>query len=352
LDEAVAMTPGGIQLLHAGWLWLLPGLIVAALLWRYFAEADEDTGLASGAASSRHRLSHPLLHLIPRVGGGHRRHVASQVLLWIVLACLVLALSQPVRIGEQVSEPERERDIVFIVDTSLSMILRDYVLNGQRVERISLLKNLLKQFVHNLQGERISVIVFGETAHTLLPLTQDQQLLTTMISRISAGMVGRYNAMGDAIALAVREAGDDAGDKEQRNQILVLFTDAGQHTGRIEPQAAAQLAAEAGLPLYTVAIGASTMEAQEQRKYSGLLYQTVDTALLDTLAQVTHGNSYQAGDGNALERVVADITRHEDNIADQQIRYVQKPLYLWPLIAGLILFGVFQLLRLLRSVSP
>jgi Ca-activated chloride channel family protein len=160
-------------------------------------------------------------------------------------------------------------------------------------------------------------------------------------------MVGRYNAMGDAIALAVREAGNN----QQRNQILVLFTDAGQHTGKIEPRAAAQLAAEAGLPLYTVAIGASTMQAQEQRKYSGLLYQTVDMGLLDALAQATSGNSYQAGDGNALERVVADITRHEDNIADQKIRYVQTPLYLWPLLTGLILFGGFQILRLLRSIN-
>lgn len=347
LAEAVAVTPGSIQLLHAGWLWLLPALIIAALLWRFWADVDEDTGLASGAVSSRHRVKHPLVHLIPRVSGAHHRYLASGVLLWLVLGCLVLALSQPVRIGKQVSEPVRERDIVFIVDTSLSMILRDYVLNGQRIERISLLKNLLKQFVGNLRGERISVIVFGETAHTLVPLTQDRQLLTGMISRLSAGMVGRYNAMGDAIALAVREAGK----KQQRGRILVLFTDAGQHTGRIEPQAAAQLAAEAGLPLYTVAIGASAMEAQEQRKFSGLLYQTVDMELLNVLAQATGGNSYQAGDGNALERVVADITRHEDNIADQKIRYMQKSLYMWPLLAGLIMFGGFQLLRLLRGVS-
>jgi Ca-activated chloride channel family protein len=346
LDEALAMTTGGVQLAHAEWLWLLPVLIIAALLWSYFAEPDDDTGLASGAVPGRHRLSHPLLHLITPVSAGRHRRLVLQVLMWILLSALVLALSQPVRIGAQLSKPTHERDIVFIVDTSLSMVLRDYVLNGQRIERISLLKNLLKQFVHNLKGERISIIVFGETANTLVPLTQDRHLLSNMISRISAGMVGRFNALGDAIALAVREAGDE----RQRSRILVLFTDAGQHTGRIEPQAATQLAAEAGLPLYTIAIGATTLEAQELRQHSGLLYQTVDMALLEGLAQMTNGNSYQAGDSDALEQAVADISRHEENVAEQKVQYVQKPLYIWPLISALLLFSLYQLVRLLRSV--
>jgi Ca-activated chloride channel family protein len=341
----MAMTSGSVILLHPDWLWLIPALMIAALMWRYFSLADDDIGLVSGAASNRYRFTHPLLELIPRVNTSRGRRFTSQVLLWLVLASLVLALSQPVRIGEQLSEPPRERDIVFIVDTSLSMVLRDYILNERRVERISLLKNLLKQFVRNLKGERISIIVFGETANTLVPLTQDRQLLAQMISRISAGMVGRYNALGDAIALAVREAGV----ARRRSQILVLFTDAGQHTGNIEPQAAAQLAAEAGLPLYTIAIGAATPEGEEQRRYSGLLYQPVDMILLNALAEITQGNSYQAGDSNTLQQTIADITRHKENIADQQVRYVREPLYMWPLALGLLLFTLTQILRVLRS---
>jgi Ca-activated chloride channel family protein len=341
----MAMTPGSIVLLHPVWLWLLPVLMIAALFWRYFSSLDEDIGLASGAASNRQRFTHSLLYLIPRVSTSRGRRLASHVLLWLVLASLVLALSQPVRVGKQLPEPPRERDVVFIVDTSLSMVLRDYILNGQRIERISLLKNLLNQFVRNLTGERISIVVFGETANTLVPLTQDQQLMSQMISRISAGMVGRYNALGDAIALAVREAGG----AQQRSQILVLFTDAGQHTGNIEPQAAAQLAAEAGLPLYIIAIGAATVKAEEQRQYSGLLYQTVDMTMLNALADITQGNSYQADDSNALEQTIADITRHKENIAEQQVRYVREPLYMWPLALGLLLFTLKQLLRLLRS---
>ena len=339
------MTPGSIILLHPGWLWLIPILMFFALIWRYFSLLDEDVGIASGAASNRHRFTHPLVFLIPRVATRRSWRFISQISLWLVLASLVLALCQPVRIGKQLPEPPRERDIVFIVDTSLSMVLRDYILNEQRVERISLLKNLLNQFVLNLKGERISIIVFGETANTLVPLTQDQQLLSELIGRISAGMVGRYNALGDAIALAVREAGD----AQQRKRILVLFTDAGQHTGNIEPLAAAQLVAEAGLPLYTIAIGAATIEAEEQREYSGLLYQSVDMTLLHELADITQGSSYQAGDRDTLQKTITDITRHEEYIAAQQVRYVREQLYMWPLTLSLLLFSFMQMLRLFRS---
>jgi len=339
------MNIGAVTLLQPGWLWLLPALLFTAVLWRYFGEPEEESGLVGGTVTNRRQFIHPLLHLIPTTSGERRWPLLSRILLWLIFSCLVLALSQPVRIGEQIPQPSRERDIVFIVDTSLSMVLRDYVLNDMRVERISLLKNLLRQFVHDLQGERISVIVFGETANTLVPLTQDKQLLTDMISRISAGMVGRYNALGDAIALAVREAGEVA----DRRRILVLFTDAGQYTGNIEPQASAQLAAEAALPLYTIAIGAATVEAKEQNGRSGLLYQTVDTALLDTLATTTGGKSYQAGDSNALEQAVADVTRHSENLAEQPVRYVQKPLYIWPLILGLLVFSVIQVVRVMNK---
>jgi Ca-activated chloride channel family protein len=343
----MAVTPGSVILLQPLWLWLIPVLMIVALVWRYFSQVDEDTGFASAAISNKRRFTHPLLHLIPHARASRVSRFIWHIVFWLALAILVLALSQPVRIGEQLPDPPRERDIVFIVDTSLSMVLRDYILNNQRVERISLLKNLLKRFVQTLKGERISIIVFGESANTLVPLTQDQQLLTAMINRISAGMVGRYNALGDAIALAVREAGD----VQKRGQILVLFTDAGQHTGSIEPQAAAYLAAEAGLPLYTIAIGATTYAAEEQRQLSGLLYQTVDMTLLQSLAKITHGNSYQAGDSHALDLSIADITSHKENVAEQPVRHVREPLYMWPLALGLLLFTLQQMLRLLRSSS-
>ena len=84
----------------------------------------------------------------------------------------------------------------------------------------------------------ISVIVFGDSAYTLLPLTDDQALTRRMLARIRTTMAGRFNALGEAITLAVKEA-----DKNpQRRRILVLFTDADSSTDNLSPTAAAELA--------------------------------------------------------------------------------------------------------------
>ena len=63
-----------------------------------------------------------------------------------VVASIAISLTEPVRIGERLPDPPQERDIVFIVDTSISMILRDYVLDGKRIDRMTLLKGVLDRF--------------------------------------------------------------------------------------------------------------------------------------------------------------------------------------------------------------
>jgi len=95
-------------------------------------------------------------------------------------------------------------------------------------------------------------------------------------------MAGRFNAIGDAIALAVKQAtqiNDKTGKINKRKRILVLLTDADQPTGEIEPDVAAQLAKNANLPLYTIAIGATSLAAEESR-LGGLLYSPVDIRLV------------------------------------------------------------------------
>ena len=222
------------------------------------------------------------------------------------------------------------------------MILRDYLLDGQRVARITLLKGLLDRFVQSLHGERIGVIVFGESAYTFVPLSRDSQLVRRMLSRIETGMAGRFKAMGEAIALAVRDSQGDPG----RKRLMILFSDASQTTGTITPQAATALAARAGIPLYTVAIGAATYAAEEQRK-SGLIYQPVDLALFEDLARRSGAQSYRATDPAGLEKAIADIDKREKNTHQPEPRYYRIALYHWPLLGGVLLLLLLALPALL-----
>lgn len=345
-----------IQWLYPAYIWLLPLLLTLDLGWRKFFAPGSEINLNAIESWSRGRFRHPLLHLIPQAPRHGATPYLIRGLIWVILTSLVLALSQPVRLEKQRPRHMQGRDITFIVDTSLSMALRDYELAGQRVERIHLLKGLLKKIVSQLQEDRISIIVFGESAYTLVPLTKDQALLGDMIDRITAGMVGRHNAIGDSIALAVREArqrGDNGGDNGadhsadnsgDNKRILVLLTDAGTHTGKISPHAAAQLASEAGLSLYIVAIGATTDAAEEKTGYSGLLFQTVEMPLLEELAALTGGKSYLASDSGAINNAITDITQHDSNPVLSHPSYVMTELYPWLLLPALAGMGILPLL--------
>ncbi|MFK5914898.1 MAG: VWA domain-containing protein [Woeseiaceae bacterium] len=260
-------------------------------------------------------------------------------------------MSQPVKIGEKRPNPPQERDIVFIVDTSVSMILRDYILDGQRISRMNLLKGVLDNFIQELNGERMSIIVFGDNAYTLVPLTSDQHLLRTMLSRVQATMAGRFNAMGAAISLAVKQAisqQDQSNKANTRKRVLVLLTDADQPTGDIDPITATQLAKAHNLPLYTIAIGSTSINSEEKRQ-GGLLYSPVDLDLVKRISKTTGAKYFQAGDPNALDDAIAAINQHETNTREIEPLYFKEPLYFWFLIAASVLFISQQILILLIS---
>jgi len=338
------LNTSNIEFTQPMWLWLLPILAGLYLLLRHLGEAEDDIGLAEISPESRLHLLHPLAVLLPTRDKMIHKRIGQQILHMLVLVLLVITLASPERIGEKLPEPPENRDIHFIVDSSISMMLRDYVLDGKRVDRMSVLKQVLMHFVDGLRGERISVTVFGNRAYTLVPLTRDQALIRHMITRIEPSIAGRYNAMGDAIALAVSQASQ----QKTRRQVLVLLTDADTDTGIIPPRTAAQLAAEANLPLYTVAIGSGAQEAAEQR-IVGLVYEPADLQLLKQLSELTGAISYQARDTQALQKAIQAIEQLEKTPLKAEPRYYREPLYLWPMLLALSLLTLTQVSSLLKG---
>ncbi|GMR08995.1 MAG: hypothetical protein BMS9Abin26_2007 [Gammaproteobacteria bacterium] len=338
---------GQIDLLSPYWLWGLPVLLVIFLLIRHYGQYDDQTGLSGSEAFYHLRFMHPLASRISNKDKSANTGIYSDILYLIIFSLLTLSLAEPVRIGEKMPPPADERDITFIVDTSVSMVLRDYIYDGERIDRMSLLKGLLDRFVQQLHGERISIIVFGDAAYTLVPLTSDTDLIRKMIARIETTIAGRSSAVGDAIALGVKTFVGQTANPDERRQILVLLTDANQPSGVIPAKSAARLAKQAGLPLYTIAIGAGSYAAEEQR-VSGLIYHPADLELLKTLATTTSAKNYQAGDVTTLEQAIADIERREKNKAQKGPQFYHQPLYLWPIFMAMLILTLNQFMRLYR----
>lgn len=332
--------PSGFEFDAPHWLWLWPALLLLAFIWRRLSGPGEPAGLAAGSIAPP-GYRHPLAALLATQQLSTRRTPRwKRLLWWLALAAMTLALAQPVRIGERLPEPPLQRDIVFIVDTSVGMLLSDYRLEGREVRRIDLLRQALAQLSLGLSGDRLGIVVFGTEAHTLVPLTSDHRLLRQMLPRISTDIAGRASAIGDAVAMAVREAERTPGGEER---ILVLFSDAQLQAGKIAPLAAAELAAEAGLELYTVAIGATGNDDGTESTQGGLVYHPAELALLQALAERTGARSYHASNSEALQQAVRDITARRASARQQQPEYARLSHYHWPLLLAVVLLLLCQL---------
>ncbi len=341
-----------IELSQPQWLWLIP-LFIAINITLIIFRNKYIVNISAASlydCSSKKTLIHPLVSILQTKSISGNKKSNFNVLYLVIFSFLVLGLSQPIRIGEKLPEPPQERDIIFIVDASVSMILRDYILNGERIDRMSLLKGVLDNFIENLKGEKMSIIVFGDQAYTLVPLTSDQYLLQRMLSRVQATVAGRFNAIGDAIALAVKQATKKHNQSGEinRKRVLVLLTDADQPTGNIDPLIAAELAKNAKLPLYTIAIGATNLAAEEIRQ-SGLLYSPVDLDLLERISSITGAKSYHAINPSALQNAIQAINLHETNKRKVEPQYYREELYYWFLITAFIIFSLQQLVSLFKA---
>ena len=346
-----------IELSQPGWLWLIPAYILMFIIFKTIKknislfEKCESASLANTASKNQAFFFHPLAYLIKNQDTLKPSTSSRKYLYFFIYSLLIVALSQPVSIGKRLPDPPQQRDIVFIVDASVSMILRDYILQGERIDRMSLLKAVLDNFIQKFKGERMSIIVFGDTAYTLVPLTSDQMLLRNMLARIQATMAGRFNAMGEAIALAVKKA-QPASDNEispaGRKRVVVLLTDSDQPTGNIDPLIAAKLAKQNRLPVYTVAVGATNPEAEEVRK-GGLLYAPVDLELLAKISEMTGAKSYHAINTRTLSQAIQDISAHESNKAKVKPEYYRQNFYHWFLILAMALFFIAQVIEAFKQ---
>ena len=344
------MTEGSIHWLTP-WYAVFPFLL-GALAYVFVRYRGGHLHLQSQIIFPKHVFKHPLYALISGLVPQTQKHQNKarrwlQMLLWGWVAMLsAIALAQPVRIGEKLPDLPPERDIVMLVDTSISMTLKDYVYQGEKVSRLDVLKSLLNDFVAGLQGERLAVIVFAEKPYLLVPLTRDRSLLQNQLQRLTTTMAGRVSALGDAITLALKEAARNP----QRQQIFVLFTDVDQSIGRVTPEAAAELAKQSAIPLYSIAIGSTAKTITDANKNnSGLLYQPVNLGLLQKISHISAGNSYQASDASAIEEALTAIRQRQKNKAEQQARFIKKALYFYALLAAILPLMLFQLFAFLQQ---
>jgi len=274
-----------------------------------------------------------------------RRRVAA--LAWLAWFLLCAAAARPQTFGEAVTPPHAGRDLMLAVDLSGSMSEADMELGGSVVDRLTAAKAVLADFLDRRGGDRVGLLVFGQRAYALTPLTLDLQSVREQLRDSVVGLAGRETALGDAIGLAVKRL---AG-REKGQRVLILLTDGVNTAGMLEPLKAAELAAQAGVRVHTIAFGGSGMTSffGMAVPLPGAGGEEIDEATLRRIAEMTGGRSFRARDIEQLASIYAELDRLEpvEQPGEQVRPRVER--YALPLLAAL---GVGLLALALPRKTP
>jgi Ca-activated chloride channel family protein len=323
--------------LHFAWPWLLAVLPLPLLAWRMLPAAPTALGPS---------LRFPFFDAVRANTGrptGRRSmpRLAIATLAWVLL---VLAAARPQQVGETVRLPVSGRSIMLAVDLSGSMQTPDMQDGREMVSRLAAVKAVAGDFIQRRVGDRLGLILFGDQAYLQAPLTLDRSTVKTLLDESQIGLAGQQTAIGDAIGLAIKRLrGEPAG-----NRVLILLTDGASNAGNVDPLKAADLAAQEGVRIYTVGVGAD--EETEPGPFGSM--QTapsdLDEGALRAIAQKTGGRYFRASDVGSLAGIYALLDKIEPLSKDVQSWRPVDDLYLWPLAAALLLSALAALL----SIAP
>ncbi|PCK29669.1 vWA domain-containing protein [Pseudoalteromonas piscicida] len=257
-------------------------------------------------------------------------------LIWMLL---VSAAANPTWLDDPIVIPNEGRDIMLAVDLSASMTEQDMEYQGRLVDRLSVVKAVVSDFIEARQGDRLGLILFGDTAFLQTPLTRDLATVSQMLTEAQIGLVGRATAIGDAIGLSVKRFEE----REQSNRILILLTDGQNTAGNLEPNEALILAREEGIKVYTVGVGSDGRRGFGLFGFNSMAGSSIDEKTLQHIAKETGGQYFRAKDVESLQQIYAMLDELEPISDETQTFRPKVSLFYLPLLAVLGLLFIAQL---------
>ncbi|MBW2682946.1 MAG: VWA domain-containing protein [Deltaproteobacteria bacterium] len=219
-------------------LWLICGLgvcITLTLVIRVLQQRRKAT-LEKFAARQ-------LLARLTRNISNPRRRLKNILVISAVFFCFT-ALARPQYGFKWVEVKRRGIDILFALDTSKSMLVKDIKPNRLKRAHFAIL-----DFVRQLEGDRVGLMPFAGSAFLMCPLTLDYNAFEHSLSAVTSDIIPQGGTdISEVINTAAATLNNGVNHK-----ILVLITDGENLQG--DALKAAADGAEKGLTIYTVGVG-------------------------------------------------------------------------------------------------
>lgn len=305
------------------WPWAFAALLLPPLARWLLPRAPEQAGSAL-----RVPFYAELIGLSGRATGDGLRMGMWLPVLAFVLLCT--AAARPQWVGPSEAPPRSGRDLMLAVDTSGSMSADDMSLGGRRVDRLQAVKIVLGDFLERREGDRVGLIVFGQQAYLVTPLTFDRRSLRHQLDTTVVGLAGRETAIGDAIGLTVKRLRE----RPEQQRVLILLTDGANNAGELQPLQAAELAAANHVRVYTIAFGSDAQRGPFGRMMPSA---EMDEPTLEKIAEKTGGRFFRARSTADLSGIYAELERLEPLEQEGEHIRPRDELFMYPAAAALLL---------------
>jgi Ca-activated chloride channel homolog len=256
---------------------------------------------------SRYPVAFTNLDVLASVATPHRRPWR-----WVPLALFLLALAAAstalARPRATVSEPAQRATLVLLVDVSGSMRANDV-----KPTRLGAAQEAMTLFADKVPKEvKIGLVSFSTSPNVLVIPTTDRGVLREGIDLLSpeAG-----TAIGDGLGVAVQVAQAAVGSARRGADgkipaAIVLLSDGAQTRGVLSPQQGAQRARNAGIRVYTIALGTDhgTLTFPNFGFGGGGRFEVrPDPAVLAMIASVTGGKTFRAKSESSVKGIYRQL---------------------------------------------
>lgn len=286
------------------WPWLLPVLLIvpAVALFAWWVDRRR----------ARYAVAFTNLDVLAAVATTRRRpwRWLPLVLFLLALATASTALARP---RADVRVPSDRATIVLLVDVSGSMRADDV-----KPTRLGAAQRAMTDFVDKLPPKvKVALVSFSTGPDILVPPTTNRQELRYGISFLEpeAG-----TAIGDGLAVAVRVAlgslrGAHRGRDGKLPGAIILLSDGAQTRGTLSPLQGAALARNAGLRVFTVALGTNhgvlRVGGLGGGPFGGYGFGSFpvrpDPVTLAAIAHATGGKTWRAQSADKVDSVYRDL---------------------------------------------
>ncbi len=253
-----------------------------------------------------------------------KKNVLEVSLSWVCWILIVFSLARPQFIQPPITKILPTRDVLLAVDLSGSMETEDFTdADGNTVDRLTAVKEVLDQFLTTRQGDRVGLIVFGNAPFVQIPFTQDLAACRLLLAETGLRMAGPKTAFGDAIGLGITLFEQS----EVAHRVMIVLTDGNDTGSTIPPAEAAKIAKDNDIIIHVVGIGDPSAAGEEK----------LDEEALQLVAENTGGRYFHGEDRENLSEIYAELDKLDSREIETLSYNPRVDLFHYPLILAFFL---------------